>query len=267
MESRGYEISEIKILKNKLKTMKIQLLGLCLFIFMCACSSDKTENTNQEESAVPETTYNHLTEVEKAEGWQLLFDGETTGLWRAYQKETFPNGGWEVNNGELHVQKGGGDIITKEQFGNFDLKMDFLLSDTANSGIFYLAIEEPEMAIWQNCPEYQILDNQTYIDMNGDMSTHLTAENYDLQSAPEDYTNPVGEWNTARIIHNNGHVEHWLNGKKTVEYDIGSEEWESLVKKSKFADYPKYGRAKKGHIGLQDHGHLVKFRNLKIKKL
>lgn len=265
MESRRNETSKIEISHFKFSNMKIQLLSLLLLLSIFGCNSEKSENSNKEEIAAPEIIHNNLTKAEKSEGWKLLFDGKTTNNWRAYQKENFPEGGWIVKDGELHVEKGGGDIITNEQFGNFELKMDFLLSDTANSGIFYLVIEEPEMAIWQNAPEYQVLDNQTYIDMYGDMSTHLTAENYDLQAAAEDYTNPIGEWNTARILHDNGHVEHWLNGKKTIEYDIDSEEWNSLVAKSKFAEYPKFGKAEKGHIGLQDHGHLVKFRNMKIR--
>jgi hypothetical protein len=251
--------------------MKNRVLTFLLLSIFFACNSSQESEKSTEmisaEDASMQVTHNTLSEAEKAEGWELLFDGKSTDQWRAYQKETFPEGGWEVKDGELLVEKGGGDIITKAQFGNFELAMDFLLSDTANSGIFYLVIEEPEMAIWQNAPEYQILDNQTYISMNGDMSTHLTAENYDLQSAPDDYTNPIGEWNTARIIHQDGNVEHWLNGKKAIEYQIGSEEWESLVQKSKFAEYPKYGRAKQGHIGLQDHGHLVRFRNIKIRKI
>ena len=247
--------------------MQNRLLKLLIICILFGCNSAQNDTSNSEENVTPKVIHNGLSEAEKAEGWQLLFDGKSTDQWRGYQKEAFPEKGWNVVDNELHVTKGGGDLITKKQFGNFELKIDFMVSDTANSGIFYLAVEDSVEAIWKNAPEYQILDNQTYIKMYGDMTTHLTAENYDLQAAPEDYTNAVGEWNTARILHQDGHVEHWLNGKKAIEYDIGSEEWENLVQKSKFAEYPNYGRAKMGHIGLQDHGHLVKFRNIKIRKL
>ncbi len=248
--------------------MKPTLLFLMLVFAFSACQNTSSESSEERiESTEPESIHNHLTEAEKAEGWQLLFDGKTADKWRGYGKDSLPGKGWTVEEGMLKVQKGGGDLITKEQFGNFELKIDFALTDTANSGIFYLAIEKPEDAIWKFAPEYQLLDNQTYINMYGDMSKHLTGENYDLHEAKEDHTNPVGEWNTARILHNNGHVEHWLNGYQTVEYELGSEAWKYLVQNSKFVDYPEYGQAKVGHIGLQDHGHLVMFRNLKIRKL
>ena len=143
-----------------------------------------------------------------------------------------------------------------------------MVSDTGNSGILYRVLEVEGAPIWHNAPEFQVLDNQTYIDMGGmDMTKHLTGDNYDLHVSKGDYSNPVGEWNTAKIIVNNNEVEHWLNGKQTVKYTLESPEWETLVKESKFAEYAQYGRTRKGHIGLQDHGHLVKFRNIKIRQL
>lgn len=242
---------------------------MLFLLFVMAACQETAKESNQEEPTVTETqsSHNQLTETEKAEGWQLLFDGKSADQWRGYGKDSIPGKGWMVEDDMLKVEKGGGDLITKEQFGNFELQLEFALSDTANSGIFYLAIEEPKDAIWKFAPEYQLLDNETYTEMYGDMSKHLTGENYDLHASKEDHTNPIGDWNTARIVHNNGHVEHWLNGYQTVEYEIGSEAWEQLVQNSKFKDYPRYGRAKEGHIGLQDHGHLVMFRNIKIRKL
>ncbi len=213
---------------------------------------------------------NTLSPEEAAEGWQLLFDGHSTEQWRGYNRESFPEEGWTVEDGALVVLPGGkgGDIITREQFGNFELELEFLLSDSANSGIFYLAVEKPGEPIWFNAPEYQLLDNQTYRSILGEaLHTHQTGDNYDLHAASEDFSKPVGSWNQARIVHRDGHVEHWLNGHKVVEYQIGSPDWEERVRNSKFARYPGYGRARVGHIGLQDHNHLVRFRNIKIRRL
>lgn len=218
---------------------------------------------------------NTLTEAERAAGWMLLFDGKSTAGWRGYLQDSFPERGWKVEDGILKVlpvapgMMAGGDIVTVAAFADFELKLEFALTDTANSGIFYLVQEIEGEPIWHNAPEYQILDNRTYASIYGreEMRTHLTCDNYDLHAAPADYSRPVGEWNEARIVHRAGHVQHWLNGQLCVEYQIGSPEWEALVAQSKFRHYPRYGRAKSGRIGLQDHGHEVWFRNIKIRKL
>ncbi len=252
--------------------------GLLLALWACgspgsneAQAPPPSNATDTVQSAAPNT----LTEAEKAEGWMLLFDGTHTDAWRGYLSDSFPERGWKVEEGVLKVlpvapgEMAGSDIITRQSFGNFELKLEFAVTDTANSGIFYLVQEREGEPIWHNAPEYQILDNQTYIAIYGsdEMRTHLTCDNYDLQAAPADYSKPVGQWNVARIVHHNGHVEHWLNGQLCVEYQIGSPEWEELVAHSKFRDYPNYGRAKEGPIGLQDHGHEVWFRNIKIRRL
>ena len=263
-----------------LKHFQLTPVSVIVLIVIAGCSGNKTaeeveEKTSDRTISTEEGSVNILNDAEIEEGWVLLFDGKSADQWRGYNMETFPTKGWAVKDDVLMVLKSGteeegfgGDIITKKQFGNFELQLDFMVKDTSNSGILYLVREFEGQPIWHNAPEYQILDNQTYISMGGmDMTTHLTGDNYDLQAAPQDYSNAVGEWNTARIIVNNNYVEHWLNGNKTVEYEIGSEEWEALVKASKFAEYPEYGRAKMGHIGMQDHGHEVRFRNIKIKSL
>jgi len=244
-----------------------------IFLFF-SCQNDKSKTKKKKTSIEKVILPNTLSDAEKAAGWKLLFDGKTTNGWRGYNKETFPTKGWKIDDeGNLTVSKSGteeagfgGDIITIDQFENFELMVDFMVTDTGNSGILYRVLEMEDFAIWQNAPEFQVLDDQTYIDMGGmDMTTHLTGDNYDLHSSTGKYSNPVGEWNTAKIIVEGNHVEHWLNGKKTVEYELLSPEWEALVAKSKFKTYPQYGRTVKGHIGLQDHGHLIKFRNIKIK--
>lgn len=245
----------------------------------CQKPQPQNEEPSSDLASMEVTTppVNQLSAAEAAAGWQLLFDGQSADQWRGYMKEGFPENGWTIENGELVVLKTpggsstGGDIITREQYENFELSLEFMISDSANSGIFYLAQEQEDTPIWYSAPEYQILDNQVYLNWEGegdmDMHTHLTAENYDMQAAQQDHSKAVGEWNHARIVVNQGHVEHWLNGQKAVEYDINSESWKQQLANSKFSEYPQYGQATKGHIGLQDHGHEVRFRNIKIKVL
>ena len=222
-----------------------------------------------EPSALPNT----LTEAERAAGWRLLFDGETARGWRGYNRDAFPDTGWGVMDGMLVVGATatdpdvpvGGDIVTTESFSDFDLRFDFRLSEVANSGVLYRVIEEEGAEIWFNAPEYQVLDDDAYIEMGTmDMHTHLTGDNYDLHAAGEKTLHEPGQWNEGRIRVLNNQVEHWLNGLKTVEYELGSAEWEALVAASKFAPYPRYGRAEAGPIGLQDHGRNVWYRNIRI---
>ncbi|MDH3710952.1 MAG: DUF1080 domain-containing protein [Cyclobacteriaceae bacterium] len=262
-----------------MKSLLLTFLGCGLILSGCQKPQDQHAETSEEVVALEQeedAQHNQLTTSEQEAGWKLLFDGQNPDQWRGYQNETFPENGWDVRDGELVVLKtpeggsGGGDIITRESYENFELSLEFVISDSANSGIFYLAQEQEDTPIWHSAPEYQILDNQLYLnwtDLDMDMHTHLTAENYDLQAAEEDHSKPVGEWNHAKIVVNQGHVEHWINGYKAIEYDINSDTWKQQVAASKFKDYPQYGQAVQGHIGLQDHGHQVRFRNIKIKTL
>lgn len=244
------------------------LLLLWFFTSFFACANEKQPAEQPEKETIPLNASNE---------WVSLFDGTSTNQWRGYGQAEFPAQGWVVDNEEMVIQKApkprpegfGGDIITKEKFGNFELKLEFKVTEKANSGIFYFVVEEEDIPIYFNAPEFQILDDAGYI-AAGDVkegSSHLTGSNYDMQAAPAGLNKPAGKWNEARILHKDGHVEHWLNGQKTAEYQVGSTEWEKLYKKSKFRKYPGYGRAKEGHIGLQDHDHEVRFRSIKIKKI
>ena len=244
---------------------------LPLFL-LAACSAPDAQPAPADPAAA-DPPPNTLTEAERAAGWRLLFDGETAAGWRGYNLDAFPDTGWAVIDGTLVVGATatdpdvpiGGDIVTTESFTDFDLRFEFMLSDVANSGVLYRVIEEPGAAIWHNAPEYQVLDDTAYIEMGTmDMNTHLTGDNYDLHAAGEKTLHGPGRWNTARIRVANNHVEHWLNGTKTVEYQLGSPEWEALVAASKFAPFPQYGRAASGPIGLQDHGRNVYYRSIKI---
>jgi len=247
----------------------------CLFILSCQSETSTTTKTAAAKVTPPSTIPvgpNVLSDGEKADGWVLLFDGTSTDQWRSYGKESFPETGWFVEEGMLVIDpaKGAaGDIITKEKFENFVLKLDYQVSEMGNSGIFYRVLEEDGQAIWASSPEFQILDNKGYIAEEGKeaMFKHLAGENYDLHGNANDYANATNEWNEARLMIKNNKVEHWLNGNKVVEYELESPEWRALVDASKFKDFTHYGTTRLGHIGLQDHGNLIKFRNIKIKKL
>lgn len=262
--------------------MKRNFLFLFAFLIAFACgetTDTDTAETTDEDAIVealdtPEmASSNQLTETEKEEGWELLFNGESADGWRGYNSESVPDN-WEIEEGVLKVMvaeegKTRGDLITDDQYEDFDFKVDFKLTKGANSGILYLATEEEGTPIWHSAPEYQLIDDDDYIAKEGEEGTrtHLSGENYDLQSAPDRYLNPLGEWNTARVVIKNKKVEHYLNGNKTVEYELGSDDWKSMVSNSKFKDYQGYGSAEMGHIGLQDHGNEVHFKNIKIRRL
>lgn len=208
-------------------------------------------------------TPNTLTAEERAAGWRLLFDGVTTAGWRGYRSDAMP-AGWQVVDGALTRAGAGGDIVTVEQFGDFELALEWKVARGGNSGIFYRATEEPKR-IYHSAPEMQVLDDAAH----RDGLSRLTAAgaNYALHPVPAGVVRPAGEWNEARIVVDGAHVEHWLNGVKVVEYELWSEDWEARLRRSKFTEWPEYGRATRGHIGLQDHGDWVAYRNIKIREL
>ncbi|MBT8337484.1 MAG: DUF1080 domain-containing protein [Gemmatimonadetes bacterium] len=217
--------------------------------------------------------HNALTDPEIADGWMLLFDGETTEGWRRYGAEDFPEGGWQVIDGELVGQSSdgdmdGGDIVTRAEFTDFEIVFDFKVGPEGNSGVFYRVRETEGKGLWQVAPEYQVLDDPAYIAMGTmDMNTHLTGDNYDLHATASKTMNPTGEWNTGRIVVEGNRVEHWLNGEMTVAYELYSDDWEARVAASKFGVEEAYARAPSGAIGLQDHGTPVWYRNIKIRPL
>ena len=205
-------------------------------------------------------------EIAKKGPWIVLFDGSGIDAWRNYKSDgVSPQ--WQVVNGELALTgKGGGDLMTKEQFENFELEMEWKISEGGNSGLFFNVVEADELKkVYHSGPEIQMIDNERHPDAK--KHTHRAGDNYDLQACTEETVKPAGNWNTMRIIVRKGKVTHYLNGKKVVEYELWTPEWEEQVRQSKFSKFPAYGKAKEGHIALQDHGDPVFFRNIRIRKL
>jgi hypothetical protein len=215
---------------------------------------------------------NNISKEEKEQGYELLFDGTSTSNWKSTKSEDFPKKSWQVLNGELVVngegiEKGGGDIITRKQFGPFELKFDFKIAEGANSGIKYgIGNNGPGLGL-----EYQILDDDKHPDAKmGVVGNRTLASLYDLIPAEKEarFVNKPGEWNQGRIVSmEDGTVQHWLNGRKVVEFNRGGAIYRALVARSKYADLKDFGMAKKGPILLQEHGDKVHFRSIKIKEI
>jgi len=255
-----------------------------LFLGLSACKTapkqegesadaDATEVKTEEATAI-----NTLSEAEKSDGWILMFDGETTDGWREYDAEVFPDTGWYIEDGALVCENSGkgeagfgGDIIYDKQFTNFHFKVDWMISEGGNSGIFFLAREIPDKKIWYTAPEYQILDNfGNHIDNTlGENGNRRAGSLYDLIPPDPQNARGPGEWNTAEIISYEGTIVYKMNGEETMEFHLWTPEWNEMIASSKFPEFnPDFADvAKTGYIGLQDHGHAVWFRNIKIKEL
>ena len=206
---------------------------------------------------------NQLTAAEKKAGWRLLFDGKTTAGWRGYKSQEMP-AGWKVVDGALTKDGTTADIIIKDQFGDFDLQFEWKIAPGGNAGIFYRGTEEYDHVYW-SAPEYQLLDDAAAKDGQSRLTAAGSA--YALYPAPAGVVKPAGEWNQGRILVQGAHVEHWLNGKRVLQYELDSPELKAAVAKSKFKDIARFGKPQKGHILIQDHGNAVWYRNVRIKPL
>jgi hypothetical protein len=224
--------------------------------------------------------YNYITNTlsprERRDGWQLLWDGATSAGWRGAKLTAFPAQGWEIRDGVLSVMEtegreaaAGGDIVTTDEYANFELSLEYRLTRGANSGIKYFVNTELNTGTGSAIGnEFQLLDDDVHPDAKlGVRGNRTNAGLYDLIPPRNVRFNGVGEWNRARIIVRGNHVEHWLNGFLTVEYERGTQEWRALVDHSKYVIWPNFGEATKGHILLQDHGNNVSFRSIKIRVL
>jgi len=262
------------------KGILLKKLFLLLFsIFLVTACCNNKEKIKEEKSSVP--LENILSEAEVADGWELLFDGKTFNGWRGIGKETVPDGHWKIEDNCIRKIKSGdvptladgqpakgGDLMTDKTFDNFELSFDWKISEAGNSGVKYNVIEEYSIKNGSSSAlgfEYQVLDDEKHKDNLN--PTHRTASLYDMIQAKGGSAKPVGEFNTGRIVFNNKHGEHWLNGVKVVEYDVDSPEFQALFKKSKYAKHEDFTKHKLARIILQDHGNDCWYKNIKIKKI
>lgn len=230
--------------------MQTAMVGLLTMGIAAACAADGA-----------------LSEVGRAAGWVVLFDGSNADAWRGYQHKAFPSKGWVIEDGCLKVQSGGGggDIITRDQYGDFELVLEFKCAPKANSGIMY-RVAEKHSTTWQTGPEYQVLDDAGH----GLSPTDKTSAGalYDMYAPSEaKIVRGAGEFNEVRIRLHHGWLEHWLNGVKVVECRVDSPEWKDVIAASKFKGYEGFGLQPSGHIALQDHGDDVWFRNIRVRDL
>lgn len=204
-----------------------------------------------------------------ADVWEVLFDGTSMDKWRGFKRADFPQGGWKVEDGVLKTIVGGDradrlDIVTKKEYGDFELELEWQVVPGGNSGVFYRVSEEPQ-TIWHYAPEIQILDDGGHRD--GSRALTAAGSLYALVAPSKQVARPAGQWNQFRIVLRGSHGEHWLNGAKVVEYDLDSPELAKLIAESKFAPFEKFGKVRRGPVALQHHGQEVWFRNIRIRSL
>lgn len=242
-------------------------LAALLLAVATACSSSGTPSTARTTGTLgapgsPSATHAaNAPETVDADGWRPLFDGHSTAGWRGYRRPDVP-AGWQVVDGALTRVGEGTDLITIEQFTDFELELEWMIAPGGNSGVMF-HVTEDHGAPWETGPEMQVLDNGVHKD-GGDPFTSA-GSNYALHPPESDETLPPGEWNEARLVVQGSHVEHWLNGDLLLEYELGSDDWLRRVSASKFAAMPDYGKRPRGHIVLQDHGDRVAYRNIRVR--
>lgn len=219
--------------------------------------------------SAPSQAQNKLTAAETKAGWKLLFDGTSTKGWKVFNGKS-DGTAWKVADGALYLdastKEGRGDLITAGEYENYEFSYDWKIAANGNSGLLFNVVEDPKYsAVYVTGPEMQVLDNNGHPDAK--IHKHRAGDLYDLIACSEETVKPAGEWNEARIISNKGKYEFWLNGKKVVTFTMHDAAWDEMVAASKFKSMPDFGKAKKGHFALQDHGDQVWFRNIKIKEL
>lgn len=236
---------------------------LCFLLIMAGCQLKKGTTSGE----TPDATVG-LTEAQKKEGWVPLFDGQSMKGWRIFKNNE--NASWEVKDGALHCIafdnrkiKEHTDLLTVEQYGNFELVLEWKIAPHANSGIMFRVTEDNKEPFLSG-PEYQIVDDLGYGELK---ETNTTGGVYDMYVPQNKKLNPAGEWNMLKLVVNGNHVEHWLNGSQVVTYELGSSDWKKRKGGSKWNDAAGYGASKTGFIDLQDHGDEVWFRNILIRVL
>jgi Domain of Unknown Function (DUF1080) len=247
-----------------------------IIAFLAGCgpatqTSDNNTNDTAMNTGSDTSSSANLTEQQRSEGWQMLFDGQSKKGWHTYLNKGTGNA-WKVENGELFLDvteehtNDGGDIITDQEYENFHLKYDWKISKNGNSGVMFSVKESPEYEFdYYTGPEMQVLDNDGHPD--GKINKHRAGDLYDLISASPETVKPVGEWNTAEIIRNGDSLELRLNGPTVVKTTMFDDNWKKMVAGSKFKQWPAFGTFRSGRIALQDHGDKVWYRNIMIKTL
>lgn len=242
----------------------ITTIAVAGLLTACNTADEKSNGTAAEMKAAGSDT-----------GWVSLFDGKTTAGWHSYGKTTIGEA-WKVADGAIYLDttqkdgwqiKGGGDIVTNDEFENFHLKLEWKIAPNGNSGIIFYVHEDTAKYkyVWYTGPEMQVLDNNGHSDAK--IPKHRAGDLYDLISCSKETVKPAGEWNEAEIVSINGKLDLFLNGTNVVSTNMWDSAWKQLLAGSKFKDMADFGTYKKGRIALQDHGNAVWYRNIKIKKL
>lgn len=259
--------------------MKKLILPALLLATFSACNNSSKKDQPADGKDANGTTVsavnNVLTEQQKADGWQLLFDGQSTKGWHKYGGAPVGSA-WKIADGVLYLDttqkenwqtKGGGDIVTDEEFENFHLKLEWKIAPGGNSGIMFYVHEDTVKYKWpwETGPEMQVLDNAAHADSK--IEKHKAGDLYDLISCSKETVKPAGEWNLAEVKCVNGKLEFFLNGENVVTTTLWDDNWKKMVAGSKFVKMPDFGTYKKGKIALQDHGNMVSYRNIMIKRL
>ena len=236
---------------------------------LAACVSGKSRTDSSATAATTAATTDSAamtstTSASADTSWRALVDGRSTDAWRGYKTQTFPSS-WHLADGALTKTGSAEDLITRDEFGDFELAWDWKIAPNGNAGVFYRATEEYPKVYWSG-PEYQLLDDAGHPDGKSRLTS--AGADYALYPSPAGVVKAANEWNSSRIIARGAHVEHWLNGQKVVEYELWSPDWEAKLKASKFNEWANYGRAKRGHIAIQgDHDGTLWIRNMRIREL
>jgi hypothetical protein len=251
-----------------IKTFSLPAIAAAMISF-ASCGDNSPQNSTSADST---STSSADTAASKSSDWVSLFDGKTFAGWHGFNKGTDSIKNWMIEDSALVClgaakDAHGGDIVTDKSYGNFELEWDWKVTKGANSGVMYHVIEDKKyQAPYETGPEYQVIDDIDFPEKLEDWQK--AGADYAIMPANEKKKlNPVGQWNSSRLIYNNGHVEHWLNGEKVVEFDRSSDTWKNMRATGKWKDYPDYGKADSGGIALQDHGNKVYFKNIRIKEL
>lgn len=239
--------------------MKKTIVAMAAGIMLSACASEEMTESEGE-----------VTAAQNSDGWEILFDGQDINAnWRGYKMENAPTN-WVIDGDAIFFNPDaggtGGDIISREQYGEFEFSLEWKVAPGSNSGIFYHAVESDEYEFpYETAPEMQVLDNDEHPD--GEFPQHRAGDLYDLMSSSVENVRPVGQWNEVLIVVRGNVVQHWQNGEKVIETTMWDDNWAALIADSKFATWPGFGKSKVGHLALQDHTDPVWFRNLKVRRL